>query len=271
MAKEKQTLTNASVEFANGQTVMKFTKIMNEAGEIEIVTGDNNFLWAYGSSTALDYHAARASFVLNLSSGNSEEPATADRKKWLAHGLVFFCAWGVFVPFAVQASLLRPLLPEGPIWFQLHRAFNTFSVVLFIVFFVFELATTKGGGHFTNKHQMMGLSMFIMSIFQVVGGVLRPHTPDSGEVKTHARKGWEIGHRLLGTSLLACGFWQMQEGIKLYSIKYSVDGSDRDKVLTAYWVWIGIMIAIMVIGGGFFKLKPKRVVVPKYNGIVAVL
>ena len=260
MAQDKQTLTDASVEFTNGQTIMKFTKIMKEPDEIEITTGDNNFLWAHGSSTTLAYHSARAPFVLNLSSGISEETAIPNKGKWLAHGIIAFFSWAVFVPFAVQSALLRPLFPEGPIWFHLHRAFNTFALVLFIVLFAIAVATSseEGGGHFTNSHEKMGLAMFIMAIAQVVGGALRPHTPASGEEKTQVRKGWEVGHRLLGTSLLACGFWQMQEGIKLYGIKYSIEESQEDKVIIAYWVWVGLMVAVMVIGGGFYKLKRKN-------------
>jgi hypothetical protein len=73
MPEDQQTLTDASLEVTNGQTIMKFTKIMDESGEIELVIGDNNFLWAFGSSTALDYHAQRESYVQNLSTDVSTE------------------------------------------------------------------------------------------------------------------------------------------------------------------------------------------------------
>merc|ERR1719375_2896102 len=70
MPESQQTLTDSSVEFDGQQTVMKFTKIMDEPGEVPIVVGDNSFLWAYGSSPTLGYHANRASFALNLSIGS---------------------------------------------------------------------------------------------------------------------------------------------------------------------------------------------------------
>lgn len=50
MPLSQQTLTDATIEVSNGQTIMKFTKVMKEDGEIEINGGDNTFLWAYGSS-----------------------------------------------------------------------------------------------------------------------------------------------------------------------------------------------------------------------------
>jgi len=68
MPEEEQTLINATVEVRDGQTVMKFTKFLKEQGQIEIMIGLNNMLWAYGSSNTLSYHAQRSSFTLDLSS-----------------------------------------------------------------------------------------------------------------------------------------------------------------------------------------------------------
>lgn len=236
---------------------MKFTKIMKEAGEIEISSGDNTFLWAYGTGPALGYHPARAPFELNLSSGASVAVAIPYKSAWLAHGIMAFLAWGVCVPFAVQSSLLRDLLPAGPLWIKLHKAFNQTAFTLFVILFAIAVAFIQkdGGGHFDNDHEKMGLAMFIMAFFQVSGGMFRPHNPAPGEEKELIRKAWEIGHRVMGVTLLACGFWQMYEGIRLYSIKYSVSESNEDALYIAYWVWIGIMTALIVLGGGYFKFK----------------
>mmetsp|Transcript_2297 Transcript_2297/g.4884 ORF Transcript_2297/g.4884 Transcript_2297/m.4884 type:complete len:309 (-) Transcript_2297:295-1221(-) len=257
MPQEQQTLTDASTVFQNGQTIMKFTKIMKEPGEVEILFGDNDFLWAHGSAPALTYHASRSAFVLNLSSGAAQEVTAPNKGLWLAHGVILFLAWGVFVPFAVQASLLRKLLPEGGIWFQIHRGLNTISLALFIAGFAISVATTnkEEQPHFSNPHRRMGLAMFIMAILQVIGGIVRPHNPPEGEKKKPVRVGWEVGHRVLGVSLLACGFWQMYEGILLYGVKYSTDESDEEAITIAYWVWISVMIAVMVLGGAFFKFR----------------
>ena len=64
---ENQTLQNASIEIVDGQTVMTFTKMMKEKGEIEIAPGLNTFLWAHGSDTKSTYHGAnKSAFQLNL-------------------------------------------------------------------------------------------------------------------------------------------------------------------------------------------------------------
>jgi hypothetical protein len=255
MSEDLQTLTDASVvEVTNGQTIMKFTKLLSETGEIDINAGDNIFLWANGYSNTLGLHKGFSSVNVNLSSGSVEARSAPNMSAWLAHGIMAFIAWGVLVPLAVQSSMFRSLLPKGKesLWFKLHRAFNSVAFSLTIALFAVAVAYTgkEKGEHFDQKHQVVGLSMFVMTVLQVLGGVFRPHLPppESGEKKSTFRKTWEIAHRVKGTILLAVGFWQMWSGIKWYSYKYGVDGSD---VLIAYWVWIGLMTAMLVIGGVF--------------------
>ena len=115
-----QTLTDASVKVVDRQTIMKFTKIMKETNEIA-----NTFLWAYGSGNTLRFHSTRSPFDLNLSSGLATEVVVPSYSVWLAHGITAFLAWGVLLPFAVNSSLFRGLLPNGQLWFNLHQAFNT--------------------------------------------------------------------------------------------------------------------------------------------------
>ncbi len=269
MPDSAQTLTDASVEVVDGQTIMKFTKIMKETNEIEIKPDANTFLWAYGSSNSLGFHSARSPFDLNLSSGLATEVVVPNYSVWLAHGIMPFLAWGVLLPFAVNSSLFRGLLPNGPLWFNLHRAFNTIAFALFVVIFSIAVSyTTKEGAvHFDNSHQRMGLAMFILTIFQVLGGAFRPHlpVPDSGEEKSKVRKGWEGKHRLFGTALLACGFWQMSAGITLFSTKYSVSASNESKVCIAYWVWIGVMTATIVLGVWHSKIRKRSPSAPPGN------
>ncbi|KAL7524891.1 hypothetical protein ACHAXR_000760, partial [Thalassiosira sp. AJA248-18] len=259
MQESQQTLFDTSIEVKDGQTIMKFTKMMKEPGEIELLAGDNNFLGAYGSDTTLSIHSKRQSVVLNLSSGASEAVSAPNKAAWIAHGVMAFLAWGVLVPFAVQSSILRGLLPKGAIWFKLHRAFNATAYALSILIFAIAIATThkEGGSHFQNSHAKMGLVVVILASIQVLGGAFRPHlpAPESSEVKTNLRKDWEIGHRLLGVLLLACTFWQMGKGIELYSQKYYVSEGREGALATVYWLWIGVMAAIIVVGGGYFRYR----------------
>ena len=68
MPEHKQTLIDASLEVDNdGRTVMKFTKLMKEEGEIEIKAGEEIYLlYARGMNSNLGYHAERLSVKLTL-------------------------------------------------------------------------------------------------------------------------------------------------------------------------------------------------------------
>lgn len=82
MEVEKQTLTDASVELVDDQTIMRFTKLLKEEGEIEIVAGDNTLLWAHGSSTFTTYHGEnKSAFKLNiLGDGFDDTTVTSSTK-----------------------------------------------------------------------------------------------------------------------------------------------------------------------------------------------
>ena len=157
MPDEQQTLTDATIQVTDGQTIMEFTKIMAETNEIEITTGDNNFLWAYGSSRNLGYHASRESFVQNLSTGAAAVTVAPNKSAWLAHGVMAFLAWGMLSPFAVEASLFRKYFGT-PLWFNLHRGFNGLGYALTVAAFAVAVAyyNKEGGTHFSGGHQKMG-------------------------------------------------------------------------------------------------------------------
>jgi len=68
MERQRQTLIDASVNYydADDVTVLKFTKIMKEDGEVEIKPGKNTFLYAKGIFEDLNYHQERDLFELNI-------------------------------------------------------------------------------------------------------------------------------------------------------------------------------------------------------------
>ncbi len=269
MPESKQTLMDASVEVIDRQTIMKFTKTMKETGQIEITSGENKFLWAHGSSDVLRYHRSRSQFDLNLSNGLSEEVKVPNMKVWLAHGVIAFLAWGVLLPISVNASLFRNLHPIGSLWFKCHRAFNTTAFALFVALFLIALSYTmkEGTSNFNNSHGRMGLVMLILTTFQMLFGIFRPHLtfPGSDKEKAKVRKVWEGVHRLLGAALLLCGFWQMSSGIKLFCNKYSVSASNEGKVSTSYWVWGGAMTATIIVGIWHSKIQKSKSSNPRFG------
>ena len=200
---EEQTLTDASVEFVDGKTVMKFTKPLVEPNLIPITAGENNMLWANGGDgvTTIGYHGEnRAPVRINLASGAAEAVSVPNMGAWLAHGICAFIAWGVLAPTAVNSAIYRSLF-NGPLWFKLHQFSNASAYALTVIAFVIAVAFVgkEGNPHWFSSHAKMGLSMFIIASVQVLWGAVRPHLPESGEEKTTIRKVWEIKHRFTGT------------------------------------------------------------------------
>ena len=70
---ESQTLMDTSVVQEDGKTVMEFTKLLIEDGEIPILEeGENNFLFAKGSGNELGYHSNRVAFTKDFSEDVAE-------------------------------------------------------------------------------------------------------------------------------------------------------------------------------------------------------
>lgn len=66
MPEERQTLGNVSIRSTLDGTVMEFTKLLAEEGEIEIAwDGANTFLHARGGDSFPEYHTTRLAFELN--------------------------------------------------------------------------------------------------------------------------------------------------------------------------------------------------------------
>mmetsp|Transcript_644 Transcript_644/g.1162 ORF Transcript_644/g.1162 Transcript_644/m.1162 type:complete len:421 (-) Transcript_644:95-1357(-) len=77
MPAEQQTLTDASVEVVDGQTVMKFTKILIEPNEIPVDPNvESIMLWALGSDFTLGYHrGGKGSFGVTLAGEGGSDGA----------------------------------------------------------------------------------------------------------------------------------------------------------------------------------------------------
>lgn len=255
---EQQTLVDASITQQEGSTVLQFTKILEEPGEIPIIVGPNTFIGAYGFDNTLNIHRSRESFALDLVSGGLAAVQTRKTSLWKAHGWCAALAWGVLSPLAIGAAVLRNWF-KGGLWFRIHQTLNALVVLLTIVAFSLAVAAisreTPSGfdaNHFHPDpfpHRTIGLVVFILAFIQAVNGVLRPHVPEEGKEKTTARGGWEIFHRVLGFLLLGLSWYQVQSGIKIYDL---IEETSVDYLAVFWGVAAGLAGLIAL---GFIKIK----------------
>lgn len=237
MPDEKQTLINATIVQEDGQTILSFTKSLNEEGEHLIRSeGANTFLYAHGGSNTFARHTVRGGFELEpaqctqildgeditpdrngtsivIDAGNSN-----NRGIWVAHGVLASLAWAILVPLAIGASLIRDLLehwglPEG-MWYQVHRALNGTAVILTIIAFSLAVHALNDDGteeHFSLlTHHTVGLIIFIFSFVQGINGVLRPHLPEppKGEAAHDTEDGSADKDNSDGTKSTARTAWE---------------------------------------------------------------
>lgn len=281
LPQSQQTLTDASIEQVNGQTIMTFKRLLNEEGELEIlVSGDNQLIYAVGSGNELAQHPggqSRGAQTVNFSTGGSAEVEIPYQTEWKAHGGMAFAGWGVTTPLAIASSWLRDVFPGNGLWFKAHILFNVLTFLLTAALFGVAVSTfnKEGLDHFAggtpaSSHTRMGLAMFVLVCIQVLGGFLRPHLPspsdspppqnatspsreegdDSGkegnntnkEAMSKVRMGWEFFHKLSGVALLACGLWQINRGLELYELKYEETLISKG----AFWGWIGGFAGVVV-------------------------
>lgn len=182
----EQTLINSTwtVDSAKGETTISFYKLLKEDGEIEIKTDEPMiFTYALGEDYGLTYHYTMGIISTTLSSGISKKIVKYE-KEYQAHGILAFIAWGVLVPLAVSASVLRDFLPKGPLWLKLHGIFNNASVLFTIVSFslVVNLQKKAHKKHFSSpisNHHAVGLFLFIAATCQALSGIFRPSLPHS--------------------------------------------------------------------------------------------
>ena len=271
----QQTLTDATYTQNSTHTVMTFTKPFVDGSEIPVVIdGMNNFLYAVGTDNNFGFHANYLGFALDLSATNLNpiESASSDTKTlWMVHGILLFIAWSILVPMAAGTALLRNFLPlPDGMWFQIHRILNTIAVLCTIVGFAIAVRNINeeqgsSAKHFsTYTHHKIGLVIFIFALIQAFTGIFRPHLPkptetatteheteegkpktmESNELpkKSPGRIAFEIQHRLMGTAAMIMGWFNVDSGIGLYSLRF-----DSKDLAAVPWAITGVIVLVTLI------------------------
>jgi len=92
---------------------------------------------------------------------------------------------------------------------------------------------------------LIGLIVFAFVLFQSFSGQFRPHVPEKDEDKTCIRSSWEIIHRVLGISILAVSWYQVESGIKIYQTLF-VDSATN--LSATFWGIVGTISGLIALG-----------------------
>lgn len=289
----QQTLRNTSiVQDGSGQTTLTFTKSLKdnfpEYGEVPInSTGGSRttLLGAYGYTNMFAMHQARQSFALDLGAGAAAEKAdvaviqTRKQILWQIHGWCAAVAWGICAPLAIGAALLRSWFPDtsGGLWFRCHQTLNylvigltTISFVIAVVAINQETPAGRDPYNFSTQfpHRCVGLIVFLLVVVQGVGGHFRPPAPpppvasassssqeEEENNKSMVRTGWEISHRVLGITVLAMSWYQIDSGIHIYQSLFVE--SQTINLRSIFWGITGTVSGVIVVCYSIIRINKK--------------
>jgi len=246
-----QTLTDVRTEvLANGDVEYRYTKILAEPGEIEILgEGMNSFVWAHGSGSLSFHLNTRGALNLDLSNCAFVEldlqPVRSQAVK--IHGMLMVAAWAYCAPLGIFfARCKRAFLHHGlfKTWLTLHAAVQLAALVCTAIGFAHIYDAIKDSDvrdHLTFRHPKLGVGVMIGGVTQLLMGVVRPHPPHHGEAKAIARYAFEFAHRLVGYGTLVLGLLTMLAGANK-----ALELQHVDQVFT----WNAAIIAPIAVTGG---------------------
>ncbi|KAG8745774.1 hypothetical protein FRC10_007035 [Ceratobasidium sp. 414] len=213
---------------------------------------------ASNSATGTASQTPSALPVPTLSSGSNNSPDifipyTSTEKQFIAHGILSGLGFCFFLPIGVlQARFLRIWWPR---WFKTHWIVQAGLAGPFIVvgFALAVIAVQETGGrHFSDKHMLVGLVLFVLYACQALYGLVI-HI-----VKNPNRKRRPIqnyGHAILGLGLITLALYQVWMGL---TYEWSM-ATGRDKpsrgVKILWIVWIAVLGGAYAIG---LALLPKQ-------------
>jgi len=221
----QQTLTETSVEvLANGDVDYRFTKILAEAGEIEIkASGANRFIWAHSSSGTQSYHGARDRGALQLDLSNCAfteiDLVGVQPQAIKIHGMLMIAAWAYLAPMGIlfaRGKHFALRLGFFKTWLYLHLAFQLAALVCTAIGFAKAWDAIKDSDvrsdHLTFRHPKIGVAAMVGGVAQLLMGAVRPHPPHGDEPKSIARWTFEILHRVVGYGTLVVALVAMLAG-----------------------------------------------------------
>jgi hypothetical protein len=255
MDKSHQTLENWTLLQQDGETIVRFSKLLKEKGEHTIFTKKpNTFVYAVGVDNTFSQHAYAESFRIDLNkcpyTDNGLEIASRKGyKTFVAHGFFGAIAFGFLVPFSIGSAWFRDIIPD--LWFKFHVYANLMVGGLTVLSFLLAYIQTSlnKGAHFSESHHKFGLALFILVLMQIIGGLTRI-TSDRKRIPSELvsdakyfslRERWDALHKAFGMTVLIIGLVQVGTGFNMISKEYDTRNS------TSRYITYVVLMSILII------------------------
>eukprot|EP00026_Physarum_polycephalum_P009273 Phypoly_transcript_09389.p1 GENE.Phypoly_transcript_09389~~Phypoly_transcript_09389.p1 ORF type:complete len:438 (+),score=41.45 Phypoly_transcript_09389:95-1315(+) len=223
-------------------TTVGFTRSLTLSGSnsslFSIVPAGNILLWAYsqGQDSFTVQHDFQAAVQVNFFTGKTKKP----RDYQLIHGSLMLLAWGFLAPAGTFVA--RYLKGIGHPWYLIHIGIQYTVLGLTVASFII-IENNLGGmrdNHFQNPHEIIGLTIVILTFIQVLFGILAntffkpgregaPFFPD----KIH----WWLGRLVLLYAFANCFI-----GFDQYGFTHV-----HNQPFISFAVWLGLVAVLFLI------------------------
>ena len=265
--------TGSAHGYGNSTTVLKYSRPLAKSGpgdeDVSLIgsvrSGDPvTMVWAHGvpGISALVNHGPDGRGGANVNLLTGEVTGVTRGTIYLMHGILMTLAWGLLVPlgafFAVGlngaprtrqccsnadinfgGTKRAAVLPKG-LWYIYHWRTQMSAAVLSLVAFILSVYASKAA--FGSTHAILGLVVYLLSLGQVVWGLLRSDKPSAAAIGARAtpfggavdvssapssatsqscslRQPWEMCHRYTAIILLLLAWAAIVLGFKAYGLE----------------------------------------------------
>lgn len=245
----------------NGVTTIQFRRKLSTGDskyDVDITNRDMAVVVAYGNSDTLGYHGSnKAAITVNFFTSTVSD-ATANAK--IAHGVLMFLAWWVFLAFGIFAARFTKRI-LGPFFLQAHLFFQIVGLALVVAGFAVAVMMTPVGSHFNHVHAIFGLITFALSILQAgMGEMTNIMFKKEQKFFGITFSPLEIIHWVLGYFLMICSIVTIFLGFYRH-------GSVHVAIWVMFAVWVLLLTALWLFLHVIPQLRPvSRVTVPDTIG-----
>lgn len=226
------------------------------ASSIDTMGGAKACLFYYGME---DIVTKTSSSPTVLQAVVVDHPRSKLSKMVVAHGALMLIGWGLFLPSGVIIGKFLKHRPNG-LWFQIHRALQSFGMVLTLIGWIIALSQFDVFGvnnMGTNyQHGILGIVVMVLGILQPINAFFRPKLAVEGEETSTGRKIWEIYHKGAGWLCLLLAIATIVLGTKI--LPYLTDQKNFQIAYGVCWILVLLLIGLIFLDKKTYKFEGKE-------------
>jgi len=154
--------------------------------------------------------------VVDLESGIISEPEFVWTNP-VTHGFLMWICWCVIIPIGFISARFLRFVPDDrfhcALWFEAHRTFMSVAFIVIIISASYIIGQTEV--HLNSTHKILGVTVLVGAIFQVMSAIMRPHATADGQKISPQRFFFEWAHHSIGRATILIAWVTIPYGMVL--------------------------------------------------------